>query len=342
MSTSAGPWRLTGFAAAQLVLFPLVVVVVVLTALSGVLAIVTVGVPTLLVSLPALRWLADRHRSMAARVLGHPVPADHRPTDGQSALRRTLTWARDPMTWREIGWALVGAPLGFLLSLLTVLLLVLVVTGLIWWFGTPHLMWARATLDRWFLSKGHSERLEERVEVLTESRSAAVDHASAELRRVERDLHDGAQARLVALGMTLGLAEETFAHDPQAAVRMVGEARETTAAVLGDIRHVVQGIHPPVLSDRGLTGALQALALDLAMPVTVQSSLDERLPEPIESAAYFAATECLANLVKHAAAEHAWVTVGVADDVLTLVVGDDGIGGADPDAGTGLRGSPVD
>ena len=326
MTTPAGPWRLTGFAVVQVVLFPVAAVFVVLTAVSGVLAIVTIGVPVLLVTLPVLRWVADRHRSMAARTLGHPVPAYHLPVEGQSALRRILTWARDPMTWRELGWALVAAPVGFVISLATVLLLVLVVTGLIWWFGTPHLMWARATMDRWFLSKGHAGRLEDRVEVLTESRAAAVDHAAAELRRVERDLHDGAQARLVALGMTLGLAEETFDDDPVAATRLVREARETTGAVLGDIRQVLQGIHPPVLADRGLTGAIQALALELPLPVTVEGSLAERLPAPIESAAYFATTECLANVGKHAGAENAWVTLSITDDLLTVVVGDDGVG----------------
>ena len=338
MTTPTGPWRLTGFALVQVVLFPLAAVFVVLTAVSGVLAVVTVGVPVLLVTLPALRWITDRHRSMAARTLGHPVPAHHLSVEGRSVLGRIVTWARDPMTWRELGWALVAAPVGFLLSLLTVLLLVLVVTGLIWWFGTPHIMWARATMDRWFLSKGHAGRLEDRVEVLTESRAAAVDHAAAELRRVERDLHDGAQARLVALGMTLGLAEETLGDDPDAAARLVGEARETTAAVLGDIRHVLQGIHPPVLADRGLTGAIQALSIDLALPVTVESSLADRLPAPIESAAYFATTECLANVGKHARAQQAWVTLSVTHDVLTVEVGDDGVGGADVNAGTGLRG----
>ena len=220
------------------------------------------------------------------------------------------------MTWREIGWTVASLTVGFVLSLLTVLLLVLVVTVVIWWFGAPHVMRARATLDRVFLSRGHTETLEQRVADLTVSRAETVDHSAAELRRIERDLHDGAQARLVALGMTLGMAEELYARDPEAARKLVIEARDTTGAALGDLRAVVRGIHPPVLADRGLAGAVEALALDMALPVEVTAHLPGRPPEPVESAVYFAVAECLANVGKHAGAEHAWVRLGWADGVL--------------------------
>lgn len=332
------PWQLTRDALAQIALFPLVLVLVVLVALGGTLAAVTIGVPLLLLALPALHWVTDKHRSMAARALGHPVPHDRMPTDGSTAMTRIKIWALDPMTWREIAWVLVAAPVGFLLSLLVVVLLLPLLTGVIWWFATPHIMWARASLDRWFLSKGHAERLEERVEVLTQSRAATVDHAAAELRRIERDLHDGAQARLVALGMTLGLAEETVREDPAAATKLLAEARETTTAALGDIRFVVRGIHPPVLADRGLTGAVEALALDMAVPVEVTSTLVARLPDPLESALYFAVAECLANIGKHADADHAWVRLTTADDVVRVVIGDDGRGGVILTNDGGLRG----
>lgn len=332
------PWRLTQDALTQIMLLPVTIVVVVLTALSATLTVVTVGVPLLLLSLPALRWITDRHRAMAERALGHPVPHGRAATDGMSGMKRIQVWALDPMTWREFAWALAAAPLGFLLSLLVVALLLPVVTGVIWWFGTPHIMWARATLDRWFLTRGHSERLEQRVEVLTESRAASVDHAASELRRIERDLHDGAQARLVALGMTLGLAEETLRSDPETATKLLAEARGTTSAALGDIRFVVRGIHPPVLADRGLTGAVQALALDMALPVEVHSSLDERLPDPVESALYFAVAECLANVGKHAGADHAWVRLERNGDTVSTVVGDDGRGGVKLTDDGGLRG----
>jgi signal transduction histidine kinase len=123
---------------------------------------------------------------------------------------------------------------------------------------------------------------------------------------------------------------------------LLAEARQTSSAALGDLRDVVHGIHPPVLADRGLVSALQALALDLALPVEVTgdmgSTAGDRLPAPVESAAYFAVAECLANVAKHSGAAHAWVELGLADGMLTVVVGDDGRGGADPGAGTGMRG----
>ena len=338
MEKQPGPWRLTSYALAQVLLFAPTIVAVVLVVLGAGLAVITVGIPILLVSVPALRWITGVHRSMAARTLGYDVPAGYLPTEGLGLMRRVLTWARDPMTWRDIGWTVVSVTVGFALSLLTVLLLVLVVTVVIWWFGAPHIMRARATLDRVFLTRGHTETLEQRVADLTVSRAETVDHSAAELRRIERDLHDGAQARLVALGMTLGMAEELYAQDPEAARKLVTEARDTTGAALGDLRAVVRGIHPPVLADRGLAGAVEALALDMAVPVEVTAHLPGRPPEPVESAVYFAVAECLANVGKHAGAEHAWVRLDWAGGLLAATVGDDGAGGADPDAGTGMRG----
>ena len=128
-------------------------------------------------------------------------------------------------------------------------------------------------VDRALLSYGSTETLERRVAALTESRAAAVDHSAAELRRLERDLHDGTQARLVAVSMSLGMAEELFESDPEAARRTVSEARAATSAAIADLRSVVRGIHPPVLADRGLDGAIRALALDMAVPVEVVGGL---------------------------------------------------------------------
>ena len=170
-------------------------------------------------------------------------------------------------------------------------------------------MIARAHFDRVFLAYSRTERLEQRVQVLTESRAELVDHSAAELRRLERDLHDGAQARLVALSMSLGMAEAAFDDDPDKARQLVVDARSTTAAAIGDLRSVVRGIHPPVLADRGLGGAVQAIALDMAIPVAVAVRLDGRPPAPVESAVYFGVAECLANIGKHAGARNAWITV---------------------------------
>jgi len=332
-----GRLRMTAYAAAQLALAIPSLVLFVLSTVGGVLVVVWVGIALLLVSVPATRWVANRHRAMAGRVLGTPVPSAYRESP-PTPLARVRTWAADPMTWRDLGWQLFAVTIGFALSLVTVVLLLGVVTSVIWWYGVQPIMRARCFLDRMLLTRGRTEKLEERVQLLTETRAQTIDHSAAELRRIERDLHDGAQARLVALSMSLGMADEMFSTDPEAARRMVAEARATTGAALGDLRDVVRGIHPPVLADRGLAGAVQALALDMAIDVSVDADLPVRPPAPVESAVYFAVAECLANVGKHSGAEHAWVELSHADGVLTAIVGDDGRGGADPDAGTGMRG----
>lgn len=334
-----GRLRLTGYAFGEVLLAVPTLLFLVLTVVGGVVAIAWVGLLVLAVSVPALRWIADRHRAFAARTLGVEVPAERRPVpEGAHLVDRVTTWARDPMTWRELGWALASTTAGFALSLATVVLLLAIATGALWWYGAEPIMRARARIDLFFLTYGHTERLEQRVQVLTESRAESIDHSATELRRIERDLHDGAQARLVAARMSLGLAEELFATDPEQARKLVAEARTTTGAALGDLRSVVRGIHPPVLADRGLSGAVAALALDMAVPVTVEDRLVGRPAAPVESAVYFAIAECLANTGKHSGAEHAWVELRHHDGVLSAVVGDDGRGGADPDRGTGIRG----
>ena len=338
MQQPAGPWTVTAFATRQVLLMVPTVVVFVLVVVGGVLSLATVGIPLLLLSVPALRWIADQHRSMAATTLGHAVPAGYLPTDGLSPVRRLRTWAVDPMTWRDLLWVLVSVTVGFALALLTVVMLLLLVTGAFWWYGAPHVMRLRASLDRTFLTRGHTEQLEQRVVDRAASRADTVDHSAAELRRIERDLHDGAQARLVAAGMTLGLADDLFERDPEGAHRLVVEARDTTAAALADLRSVVRGIHPPVLADRGVAGAVEALALDMAMPVTVRSTIEGRPPAPVESAAYFAIAECLTNVGKHAQADRAWIELSHDGHALRAVVGDDGLGGAEPRHGTGMLG----
>jgi signal transduction histidine kinase len=335
----AGRLRLTGYAFLEVLLVVPTVLFFVLTVVGGVVAIAWVGLLLLAVAVPASRWIADRHRAFASRTLGVPAPAERRPVaEGAHLVDRVTTWARDPMTWRELGWALASMTAGFALSFVTVLLLVAIATGAFWWYGAEPIMRARARLDLFFLTYGQVERLEQRVQVLTESRAESIDHSATELRRIERDLHDGAQARLVAAGMSLGLAEDLFATDPEQARKLVAEARATTGAALGDLRSVVRGIHPPVLADRGLSGAVEALALDMAIPVAVDDRLPGRPPAPVESAMYFAIAECLANTGTHAGAAHAWVELRYADDRLTALVGDDGGGGADPERGTGMRG----
>lgn len=333
-----GRLRLTAYAAEQLLwLLPLLIGLV-LFVVGGVLVVVWVGVALVFAGLVLVRAVAERQRRIAGRVLGIEVPSPYRTPPPGGLLVRLWSMVGDPMTWRDLGWLLWAITAGWVLSLLVVVLMVAVATLFFWWFGAPHLMAVRSRVDLTFLAYGATERLEQRVAALTRSRAEAVDHSAAELRRLERDLHDGTQARLVAVSMSLGMAESQFDSDPEAARRTVSEAREATSAAIADLRSVVRGIHPPVLADRGLDGAVRALALDMAVPVEVTGGLTGRLPSPVESAVYFAVAECLANAAKHAGHEHAWVELGHRDGVLRVEVGDDGRGGADPDAGTGMRG----
>jgi len=181
-------------------------------------------------------------------------------------------------------------------------------------------------------------RLTNRVQRLSETRTDAVDTAAAELRRVERDLHDGAQARLVALGMSLRAAERLFATSPGAALAMIGEAREMSSRALTELRDLVRGIHPPVLADRGLGDAVRALALETPVNIKMDIDLPGRLAPPVESAAYFAVAEVLANVVKHAHARTVDIHMRHDGDALRIAMTDDGVGGADPAKGSGLRG----
>ena len=194
---------------------------------------------------------------------------------------------------------------------------------------------------RWtavLLSPTPAVLLEQRVQRLTETRTDAVDTQAAELRRIERDLHDGAQARLVAMGMNLGAAAQLLENNPEQARVMLLEARDASARALTELRDLVRGIHPPVLADRGLGDAVRALALDSALTVEVTVDLPGRLEAPVESAAYFTAAEALTNVAKHADAERVWIDIHHSEGRLMMTVRDDGQGGADSSRGTGLRG----
>ncbi len=178
---------------------------------------------------------------------------------------------------------------------------------------------------------------EARVEELTQTRAGAVEAAETQLRRIERDLHDGAQARLVALGMNLGLAEQQLAKDPEKAHAHLAEARAAAGAALQELRDLARGIHPPILADRGLDAAIRALAAHAAVPVSVDVELAERPPAAVETAAYFVAAEGLANALKHAQASRIDIDVHKRDDAIVVRVLDDGRGGVS-EAGGGLHG----
>jgi signal transduction histidine kinase len=187
------------------------------------------------------------------------------------------------------------------------------------------------------LSSPDQAEMAERIETLESTRAGAVDLQESELRRIERDLHDGAQARLVALGMSLGMAEQKLSEDPQRAGELLAEARAGAEHALRELRDLARGIHPPVLADRGLDAALLSLANSTPLKVTLSIQVPERPPAVVETTAYFVAAEALANAAKHARAETVSIEITRVDHALELEVTDDGVGGADPD-GAGLLG----
>ncbi|MEV0405968.1 sensor histidine kinase [Actinoallomurus sp. NPDC050550] len=200
------------------------------------------------------------------------------------------------------------------------------------------IMKGHSVLARGLLAPTRQRELELRVAHLTESRSDALDTQAAELRRIERDLHDGAQARLVAMGMSLGAIEHLMERDPEKARRLLAEARESSSKALTELRDLVRGIHPPVLAERGLGDAVRALAMASPLHTEVTVELPGRLEAPMESAAYFAVSEVLTNAAKHSGAQRVWIDMRHEDDRLRIVITDDGQGGADLSGGTGLRG----
>ncbi|MET4925972.1 sensor domain-containing protein [Streptomyces sp. PSRA5] len=193
-------------------------------------------------------------------------------------------------------------------------------------------------LAKSLLAPNQDQALTQRVAHLTETRHDAVDNSAAELRRIERDLHDGAQARLVAMGMDLGTIEALIEKNPAKAKELIANARLSSAEALTELRDLVRGIHPPVLAERGLGDAVRALALRLPVETDVQVDLPGRADAPVESAVYFAVSEILTNAIKHSNADRIWIDMIHTDSMLRVAIGDNGDGGAKIGSGTGLSG----
>jgi signal transduction histidine kinase len=324
-------------------------------------------------SLLMVRWQADLQRRWAREWSGVAIAAPYRPLSAKPANRlfrvfRRCRWVLgDPATWRDLLWTLVNVPVSVVLGLLPAFLLAAgtwtvacdcwdLIGG--WTNATPRgfllqvfllsMLPACVIAGPWLLRMHAAaassllaptrKEMAARVGQLTESRWEAVDASAAELRRIERDLHDGAQARLVAVGMNIGFAEQMVRDDPDLALTLLAEARHSSGQALAELRTLVRGIHPPALSERGLDGAVRALALSLPLPVDLHIELPGRPVAPVESAAYFAIAEVLANVVKHSGASRAWVQLEYEHGRLIAIVGDNGAGGAHPRAGGGLRG----
>jgi signal transduction histidine kinase len=225
-------------------------------------------------------------------------------------------------SWAE---ALVLSALGFVLLPVVVMIFVGITRG-------------HRALAKWMLGGMGRLELTERVEVLTKTREGVIEAQLDERQRIERDLHDGVQPRLVTLAMDLGMAKEKMKNDPEAAQKLLEESHDEAKQVLAELRGVIRGLHPAVLTDRGLDAAISGLAGKSPVPVEVDVQLPGRLPEAIESTAYFVIAEALTNVAKHSRATQARVWARVIRGQLLIEVVDNGAGGATADDGGGLAG----
>ncbi|NEB14114.1 sensor histidine kinase [Streptomyces coelicoflavus] len=356
---------------------PIAVVCFCLTLVSVALVPIGIGIVTTPWVLTGVRMFADWRRVLAAEWGGERIQRAYRPLPADAnPWTRTFGVLGDPATWRDFRWLPVDMTAGFVTALLAFALPVYALEGFViaaglwrawddtYWYGfvpvtdqttalyaaalgavllvaavrlSPLVLQAHFRLTSAMLDSGQGE-LAERVRVLTETRRDAVDTSAAELRRIERDLHDGAQARLVAMGMDLGTIEALLEKDPAKARELLAQARRSSADALTELRELVRGIHPPVLAERGLGDAVRALALRLPVASEVDVDLPGRVDAPVEAAAYFAVSEILTNAVKHSGADRIWIDMHHDEGRLRVSVTDNGKGGAVIGAGSGLAG----
>jgi len=300
------------------------------------LVVVWIGIPLLFAMIVTVRPIADVHRRYAGGLLDRKIASPYLPSATGNVMKRLRRQLKDPAVWRDLVWLTVNGTAGVVLC--TFAIVEGILDLLFWWLPPGVLVRVYAQIACALLAPNDRTALAQRVQQLTDSRAQTVDTSAAELRRIERDLHDGAQARLVALGMSISLAEEQLDDSPDRARALLAEARESSSLALAELRDLVRGIHPPILADRGLVGAVQALALAAPIPVEVHAALPSRLPAPVESAVYFAVAEALTNVVKHSQATRADLQLTHHDGGLDITVRDDGSGGANAANGTGLRG----
>jgi len=349
------------------------------TALSlGVgLAVTLIGIPILIGSVYAWRWLAGMERQLVGALSGAEIPRPYRPVpEGASTWKRLHSQLADPATWKDLAFLLLQLPLGIVSFTLAVTVLsvglgaltlplwfwavsdgvdagtfvvdtlpealpIALLGGVVLWIGIPAL----GALGRLYVSYAEvllgtnaDPELTAQVSDLRDARSRIIAAADAERRRIERDLHDGAQQRLVALALTLRVAEQRAAAGDPEAGELVRQAGDEAGLALTELRDLARGIHPAILTNRGLRAALEDLAARATVPVEVAAAPEGRLADPVEATAYFVVSECLANVGKHAGATSATVDVTVGDGRLIVTVSDDGAGGADLAAGSGLQG----
>jgi signal transduction histidine kinase len=343
------------------------VVVITAVSLSLGLLIVVIGFPLLAITLGLTQALGGLERGRYGLLLDEDIASPHVPANGNAWAwfkKRVLSAA----SWKELLWFLltvVVTATSWSLAMMALQFyggriqntnrfvqqyaqgtggrLLLAIVGLVCFLLVPWIArgWVAldATMAHFFLGPNEKTKaLETRVENLTVTRAASVDAADAERRRIERDLHDGAQQRLVALAMSLGMASDKMDSEPEVAKAMVAEAHQEAKKAVAELRDLARGIHPVSLSDRGLAGALPGLAARCPIPVEVSIDIVDRPLPTVEGIAYFVVSECLTNMAKHANATKGWVSARRIGDRLVLEVRDNGIGGATIKAGGGLRG----
>jgi signal transduction histidine kinase len=338
-------------------------------------AITLIGIPLLVATVYGWRWLAQVERRVISALTGVRIDSPYRPAPPGNWWARLRSRLGDPATWKDLVFLMLQIGLGIVsFTIVTVVLgtgVSMLFAPVLYWAVPDGLeLWvmtvdtaleaaalvpfgalilfvgipALGALGRLYgllaallLGSGTDAELTAQVSDLQDARSRIIAAGDAERRRIERDLHDGAQQRLVALALTLRMAENRAeAGDPEA-VALIKNAGDEAGLALSELRDLARGIHPAILTNRGLSAALDDLAARATTPVEVVESPDERLPDQVEAAAYFVVSECLANVDKHAEASSASVAVVARDGTLTVRVSDDGNGGAGLD-GSGLLG----
>jgi signal transduction histidine kinase len=341
------------------------------------LAVTLIGIPILIASVYAWGWLAGLERRTIRTLTGTTIPDPYRPLPAGSWWDRLRARLADPATWKDLVYLFLQFPFGLVAFVVTVAMLSVGLQNLtlpLWYWAIPDgydlvgvieidtlpEALALAPLGALILALGipalgalgklytayaqvllgsnEDPVVTAQMSDLRDARSRIIEAADAERRRIERDLHDGAQQRLVALSLNLSMAEKRAERGDAEAAELVRKAGEEAGLALKELRDLARGIHPAILSNRGLAVALDDLAGRASVPVEVVAAPRERLPDQVESAAYFVVSECLANIGKHAQATQATVSVTTEDGNLVVVVTDDGVGGADLGNGSGLQG----
>jgi signal transduction histidine kinase len=339
------------------------------------LAITLVGIPILVLTMIIWRGGAMAERWRFRFMFGDTILEPYKEVPEGSFWKRVKTHLSDSGTWLDLAYLLLLGPIGiaeFVILVVSVSVPVsLIVLPTYYWSAHPELVpnWTIDTLPealaacavglvllpigvmlivaitrghramaRWMLGGMGRKELTERVETLTKTRSDVIEAQLDERQRIERDLHDGVQPRLVTLAMDLGMAKEKMQSDPEAAQKLLAESHEEAKQVLSELRGVIRGIHPAVLTDRGLDAAISGLASRSPVPVDVDIDLPKRLPPAVESTAYFIVAEGLTNVAKHSQASEARVWARVMRGQLFLEIVDNGVGGATAEVSGGLAG----